>query len=486
MPAPAAPAPTFLWHDYETSGADPRRDRPLQFAAWRTGPDLEPVAEPVVLWCAPPRDRLPAPEAGLVTGLVPQDLMARGTNEAAFAAAVHGLLAEPGTCAAGWNSIRFDDEFSRNLLYRNFFDPYAREWEHGNSRWDLIDLARLCYALRPAGIEWPLRDDGAPSFRLEDLARANRLLDHRAHDALGDVEATLALARLLRSKQPRLFDWHFGLRHKRRALELLDWVGMTPVLHASQRFPAQRGCLAMVVPLAEHPTNRNGVIVYDLATPPDDLIALPADELADRVFTPRGDLPDDIVRVPLKVVQANRSPALAPLNTLAGVDTARIGLDVAACERHLERIRAAEGLAAKVRAAMGAAGAARAPAGDPELALYDGFLPDGDRPLLRRVRATPPDRLGAEHFPFADPRYAELLFRYRAANWPDTLNPAERARWREQRRRRLLGGDAIGTPDLASYEARIAALRATATGPQHALLDRYLEWGRLLTAEFTP
>lgn len=475
---------TFLWHDYETSGADPRRDRPLQFAAWRTGMDLEPVAEPVVLWCAPPRDRLPSPEAGLVTGLVPQELAATGLAEAAFAAAVHVQLAEPGTCAAGWNSIRFDDEFSRHLLYRNFFDPYAREWEHGNSRWDLIDLARLCYALRPDGLQWPSREDGAPSFRLEDLARANGLVHRKAHDALGDVEATLAVARLLKLRQPRLFDWHFGLRQKRRAMELLDWVGMTPVLHASQRYPAQRGCLAMVVPLAEHPVNRNGVIVYDLAVPPDDLIALDAESLADRVFTAREDLPEDLARVPLKLVQANRSPALAPLRTLAGVDTARIGLDVATCERHLERIRAAEGLPAKVRAVFGAAGRDRAPAADPELALYGGFLPDGDRPLLRRVRATPPERLGTEDFPFADPRYRELLFRYRAANWPDSLSPPERARWREQRRRRLLGGDPLGALDLATYEARIAALRAGASGPQQALLDRYLDWGRTLTAEF--
>jgi exodeoxyribonuclease-1 len=484
MPAPDDGQSSFLWHDYETTGADARRDRPLQFAAWRTGPDLQPVDDPVVLWCQPPRDRLPSPEAGLVTGLAPQDVLARGLRECEFAARVHEQLARPGTCAAGWNSIRFDDEFTRNLFYRNFHDPYAREWEHGNSRWDVIDLARLCYALRPAGIEWPQREDGTPSFRLEDLARANRLLDHRAHDALGDVEATLAVARLLRERQPRLFDWHFGLRRKRRALDLLDWVGRVPVLHASQRFPARRGCLAMVVPLAAHPTQPNGVIVYDLAVPPDDLIALDADELADRVFTPAGDLPEDVVRVPLKVVQANRSPALAPLGTLAGVDTARIGLDVAACERHLERIRAADDLAAKVRAVFGAA-SARTPAADPELALYDGFLPDADRPLLRRVRSTPPERLGAEDFPFSDGRLRELLFRYRAGNWPDSLSPPERARWREQRRRRLLGGDALGTLDLAAYEARIAALRPTASGAQQALLDRYLDWGRTLTVEFT-
>jgi exodeoxyribonuclease-1 len=484
MSGPADANPTFLWLDYETSGADPRRDRPLQFAAWRTGPDLEPVEDPVTLWCAPPIDRLPSPDAGLITGIAPQDLGDKGLPEVDFAAAVQGLLAQPGTCGVGWNSIRFDDEFTRNLLYRNFHDPYAREWENGNSRWDLIDLARLCYALRPEGIEWPRREDGTPSFRLEDLARENGLAHRQAHDALGDVEATLALGRLLRARQPRLFEWHYGLRQKRRALEQLDWVGITPVLHASQRFPAARGCLAMVAPLAEHPRNRNAVIVYDLSVPPDDLIALDVDDLHDRVFTAGRDLPEDLARVPLKLVQANRSPALAPLSTLRGVDTARIGLDVDACQRHLEQLRAADGIAAKVRAVFAKSDAGRPPATDPELALYDGFLPDGDKPLLRRVRGTPPDQLGSAHFPFTDPRYPELLFRYRAVNWPRTLSPPERARWRMQRERRLIGHDDAVTLNLERYEARIAELRAAATGPKLALLDRYLDWGRQLTAEF--
>jgi exodeoxyribonuclease-1 len=485
MPSPADGQPTFLWHDYETTGADPRRDRPLQFAAWRTGPDLEPVEDPVVLWCQPPVDRLPWPDAGLVTGLAPQDITGHGLREVEFAASVHEQLARPGTCAVGWNSIRFDDEFSRHLLYRNFHEPYAREWEHGNSRWDLIDLARLCHALRPEGIVWPRRDDGAPSFRLEDLAVANDVPRGRAHDALGDVEATLGIARLLRARQPRLFDWHYGLRLKRRALELLDVVGMTPVLHASQRYPASRGCIALVAPLARHPGNPNAVIVYDLSVPPDDLLSLPVDALRDRVFTPRADLPEDTVRIPLKSVQANRSPALAPLNTLRPEDAARLQLDVAACEAHVARLRASPGLAARVQAVFEVPAGGDA-GGDPELMLYDRFLPDADRPLLRRVRATPPERLGSETFDFADPRYAELLFRYRARNWPQTLGPHEQARWRRHRIRRLLDGADDRSLDLARFEARIAELRGTATPSQHALLDRYLAWGRELTADLTP
>src|SRR5215831_17117708 len=269
---------SFFWHDYETFGIDPCRDRPAQFAGLRTTYDLEPVGEPLAIYCKPARDVLPTPFSCLITGITPQRAERDGLVEAEFAARVHDELSAPGTCAVGFNSIRFDDEFTRNLLYRNFYDPYAREWENGNSRWDVIDLVRMCYALRPQGIEWPVRDDGTPSFRLEDLTAANRLWHQQAHDALSDVHATIAIARLMRVRQPRLFDWFFALRRKQRAFELLDCIQRTPVLHVSSRYPAERGCIAMVVPLAIHPDQPNKVIVYDLDSDPAPLLELDPDD----------------------------------------------------------------------------------------------------------------------------------------------------------------------------------------------------------------
>ncbi|MGB0134164.1 exodeoxyribonuclease I, partial [Dokdonella sp.] len=304
---------TFFWHDYETSGIDPRRDRPVQFAGIRTSTSLEVIGEPVMLYCKPARDLLPHPEACLVTGISPQLADREGLIESEFAAIVHEELAAPGTCGVGYNSLRFDDEFTRNLFYRNFHDPYEREWRAGNSRWDLIDLARMCFALRPQGIEWPLREDGTPSFRLEELAAANHLKQERAHDALSDVESTIDLARLIRTQQPRLFDFHLDLRRKQRAFQFLDVAHRTPVVHVSSRYPASRGCLAIIAPLAMHPQQSNAVIVYDLDVDPRPMLELEPEEIADRVFVSRADLPDDIERIPLKLVHANRSPALAPL-----------------------------------------------------------------------------------------------------------------------------------------------------------------------------
>lgn len=475
---PRAMAQTFLWHDYETTGADVRRDRPAQFAAWRTTLDLEPVGEPLSFFCRPVPDVLPHPQACLITGITPQRMQRDGVIEADFAARVHEAMAEPGTCSVGYNSLRFDDEFTRHLLYRNFHDPYEREWKDGNSRWDLIDLARMCYALRPDGVEWPRRDDGTPSFKLEHLAAANRIAQARAHDAVSDVEALLGLARLLRVRQPRLWDFYFALRRKQRAFELLDVAAMTPLVHVSSRYPASRGCLAIVAPLAMHPGQPNGVIAYDLDVDPAPLLELDADDVADRVFTPRADLPDDVERIPLKTIHANRSPALAPLSVLKNADAARIALDAERALRHLERLRRADGLVAKLQRVFARPAAATAPT-DPELALYDGFLPDSDRRLLRAVRETPPEQLGTRVFPFRDARYPELLFRYRARNWPETLDADERERWDAFRRRRLDTSTALTTLTLDEYFAEIAQRRAdpATTSEQLPLLDALQDWG---------
>ncbi|TDR39119.1 exodeoxyribonuclease I subunit C [Tahibacter aquaticus] len=468
---------SYLWHDYETTGADPRRDRPCQFAAIRTSLELDIIGEPVELFCTPAPDVLPHPQATLITGILPQQLLRDGVTEAVFAARVHEEMAVPGTCVVGYNSLRFDDEFTRNLLYRNFYEPYAREWENGNSRWDLIDLVRMCYALRPQGIEWPRRDDGTPSFRLEDLARANRLSQERAHDAVSDVHALIGLARLVRHAQPRLFDFYFALRRKQRAFELLDVAHATPVVHVSSRFPASRGCLAVVLPLAVHASQPNAVIVYDLDADPAELLQLDADAIADRVFSARADLPENVERIPLKLVHANRSPALAPLSALSGVDHERIGLNLERCLAHAERLRGQPGLAAKLQQVFARSYDDAKP--DAELALYAGFLNDADKRLLRDVRATPPEQLATRTFAFRDARLGELLWRYRARNWPQNLSADEQLRWHAFCRERLSNKTELTTLTFDEYFATLATLRQDpAVATRSALLDALESWGR--------
>lgn len=476
-------AASIYWHDYETSGTDARRDRPVQFAGQRTTHDLEPIDEPLSILCRPAPDVLPQPGACMVTGIAPQRAERDGVIEAEFAARIREELGAPGTCGAGYNSIRFDDEFTRNLLYRNFHDPYEREWKDGNSRWDIIDLARMCYALRPNGIEWPTNERNQPSFKLTDLTAANGIAHTQAHDALADVQATIALARLLKRAQPRLWEFYFALRRKAEAFKYLDYAYRMPALHVSSCYSAERGCAAMVVPLAAHPSHPNGVIVYDLAADPSPLIELEVEDIADRVFTPKSDLPEQVTRIPLKIVHANKSPALAPLSVLKEVDTQRIGLDTALCEKHLHALQRAPDVADKVRRVFAVEREAKETL-DPELAIYADFPSDADKRLFDRVRGAPPASLREYADAFRDSRYPELLFRYRARNHTATLDPAETERWQRFRRQRLTQATSLTGLTLDDYFVQIAALRAepATTVAQQTLLDQLEHWGREIAA----
>lgn len=429
-------ANTIYWHDYEAFGANPRRDRASQFAGIRTNEALEEVGEPLVMYCRPAPDMLPHPEACLITGITPQKALAEGCSEAEFIAAIQAQLAVPGTCTAGYNSIRFDDELTRQLLYRNFHDPYEREWKHGNSRWDIIDMMRLCHALRPEGINWPVRDDGSASFRLEQLTQANSIVHEGAHDALSDVRATIALAALVRQQQPRLFQFAYGLRRKKAVLEQLDLTTHKPVLHVSSIY---RGgaALAPVVPLCRHPRDSNGVIVCDLRVDPTDWLHLSADAMRARLFVREDDLPPGETRIPVTVIHVNRCPVLAPMATLEPARAKALEVDLDACRRHWRLLMDAEHLTDTLSDVF-SGGAESVVDPDPDFALYSGgFFSDHDRREMNRLRATAVSALAETHFDFQDPRLPEMLFRYRARNYPETLNANEHQRWQVYCEQRL-------------------------------------------------
>ena len=467
---------TFYWHDYETWGTDPQRDRACQFAGLRTDTDLNEIGEPLVLYCRPATDLLPHPDACLLTGITPQLAEREGLIEAEFAARILSMLSQPGTCGVGYNSIRFDDEVTRNLLYRNLYDPYAREWRNGNSRWDLIDTLRLAYALRPDGIVWPSHDDGTASFKLEHLTAANGIGHAQAHDALADVRATIAMARLLRQAQPRLFDYALTLRDKRQVRALLEKG--EPLLHASSRFASALGCIAPVYAVAPHPTNTNGVICFDLRADPAQLLDLPVDEIRRRLFTPAAQLPDGQERIPLKTIHVNRAPTLAPLKTLTAQTAERWRIDP---PQVAERARWIAASAAAIRRRVQEAHQMpETPAEtDPDLMLYSGgFFSDADRRAMDAVHRLAPNARAVHALSCADPRLPRMLDRYRARNWPETLTPAERAEWDEDRFARLTDPAAGAGIQIAHYEQRLMELTEAHAGDAAKLqiLESLADW----------
>jgi exodeoxyribonuclease-1 len=474
------PPDSFLWHDYETFGANPQTDRPAQFAAQRTDANLKPVGEPLVWYCAPSDDVLPHPVACLLTGITPQKARREGLTETEFAQRINHEMMRPGTCSAGFNSIRFDDVFTRNLFYRNLRDPYEREYKNGNTRWDLIDLARMCYALRPNGVTWPTHESGKPSFRLEDLSAANDIGHEGAHDALADVGATIGLARRLRDAQPRLFKWALDMRDQSLVARLLDTVKPEPVLHTSARIPAERGCTTMVLPLAVVPNRPKTVIAFDLDADPAPLIRESADVIHDLVFTPAADLPEELDRLPLKTISQNHVPMLAPVNTLRGVDTRRIGLDHERCKRHADLIlKSLASVRRKVAEVFAVPEQGLSESSDPDLMLYSGgFFPEADRHLMRKLLNLSPAELGAEDWPFKDPRLPQMLFRYRARNFPESLSAEEAEAWERDRRSRLVDGTEPAFFTVSEYrQARREQREQRKNDPKAlALLDQLDAW----------
>lgn len=475
----------FLFYDLETFGADPRRSRIAQFAAIRTDATLTPVEPPVSFFIKPARDLLPSPQATLVTHITPQHAEVHGISEAEAMRRIHEEMSRPGTCSLGYNSLRFDDEFIRFGFWRNFLPVYEREWRGGNSRWDLLDVIRLAHALRPDGLIWrPREDGGGTSFKLEHLAEDNGLREGMAHEALSDVRALIGLAQKLKAAQPRLWDYALKLRDKRFVMQLLNVEAMPILLHVSQRFAASRLCAAPVLPLCRHPHIDSRVVVFDLAQDPTALLQLDADAIAERLYIAQADLPEGEQRIALKEVHSNRCPALVDWAHLREADFARLGLEPETITQRARLLRAhAPALAEKIRRVF-AQRAAFAPA-DADAALYDGFIPASDAALLARVRATAPEALQEAAFAFRDGRLDELLFRYRARNWPETLRFDEQNRWLAYRQQRLLQDSGLGELSLPAFKAEIIALRQRHAGDSQALrlLDYLWLWGEALEAE---
>ncbi len=484
---------TFLWHDYETFGLNTRRDRPAQFAGIRTDAELNEIGEPLMIYCQPANDYLPDPASCLITGITPQLCLERGLPEHEFAAQIEAVLAQPGTIGVGYNTIRFDDEVTRYLFWRNLIDPYAREWQNDCGRWDLLDVVRMAYALRPEGIVWPRKPDERfpndpnvtrPSFKLEDLARANGLLHESAHDALSDVRATIALARLIRTAQPKLFDFCLGLHKKDRvAAELgLPASAQTarPFLHVSGMFPSERGCLAVMWPLATHPTNKNELLAWDLAHDPSELPLLDVATLRQRLFSKSADLPEGVQRLPLKSVHLNKSPMVVrKLATLTPEMAAKWGVDIEAALRNAEKAAGLPDMSAIWPEVFQRPKEATP---DVDEDLYGGFIGNADRRRLNQLRALSPAEMAHSRTGFDDERLAELVFRYRARNFVETLSPEDSERWEAHRAARLLEGEA-GARNVDALFAEIDTLSETADERGEAILGALYDYAEAIAPE---
>lgn len=429
---------SIFWYDLETFGLSPFSDRIAQFAGIRTDYDLNVKDLPIKLYCRLSEDYLPTPASCLVTGITPQKVNKEGVCEADFIEKINKEFSTPKTIVAGFNNIGFDDEFIRNTLYRNFFDPYEREYRNGCSRWDVLDLVRATHDLRPEGINFFHKtENGNPAFKLVYLTEDNGIEQKDAHDAMVDIYATINVAKLIKQKQPKLYEWYFSHRSKESIQTLINTFEHTPVLYTCAAFTSQNGCTRPVAPLTGHPEISNSVYVFDLTK--DATMLLSADE-------------DAILSTPgLMRIAVNKCPYIAPITMLTKVPEVqkRLQTDLELMNRNLEFIKAHPEILQRLRKAKDTKEYVDDP--DPDMRLYsDGYTTNRDKLNFTLVRqARPQDKLYL-NLRFDSQKAEKMLFRQVARNWPQFLTDDDRKLWKNYCATRLL--TPLGkNPDYDSY-----------------------------------
>lgn len=475
---------TFYFYDLETSGINAKSQRIMQFAGQRTDANFKPIGEPQN-WLVKLTDEiLPDPDAVLITGITPQKTLEEGYTEAEFLELFYKEVLQPDTIICGFNTIRFDDEFMRATLWRNFYDPYEWQWQDGRSRWDLLDVVRMVRALRPEGIEWPYEeriigstDHGKqpvnrtqktvkiPSNRLELLTKANGLDHQNAHDALNDVYATIAVAKLLKEKQPKMMEYLLNIRGKKQVAEMIDSDSPQPFVYTSGRYSSAWDKTTVVAPIAA--LENGGVLVFDLRQDPQVLANLSDQALLDQAFSK--DKKSEVLAV--KSLKINCCPAVAPLGVLDAASQKRLSLHITTVEENFKKLFAIKGFTERLRLLYEKNQDARSKKykteTDPDCQIYDGFVGDEDKIKMRAIRTADENTLADLNLIFSDERLEKLLLRYKARNYPRSLTAEERENWEEYRAARIVDG-MYGQLSLEQYIKRISELAAVKADDDNA------------------
>lgn len=423
---------TFFFYDLETSGLRARESRVMQFAGIRTDMNLNQIGEPYDILVKLNDDVLPSPEALMVTGITPQQTVSDGYTEAEFSKILIEDVFTPDTIAVGFNNVRFDDEFVRHLFWRNFYDPYEWTWKDGRSRWDLLDVVRITRALRPEGIKWPIDSKGAATNRLELITKINDIDHFKAHDALSDVEALIAVTRLIRDKQPQLYNYLLKIRDKNEVKKLVNLDYKQPFVYVSGRFDAEFNKATVAFPLT---SGKNGnIVIYDLRYDPTPFINMNTKDLAKKLYASWEERQTEgFVKLPVKELQYNRVPAVAPLGVLAQSDGwKKIGLTEDVIAKNKSILLSSPGFAENIRTVFESREEFKK-SPDPEAQLYDGFVPDIDKMRIEAVRNANERELADFHPNFTDERLDPLLLHYKARNYPKSLAEEEVLIWEKWR-----------------------------------------------------
>ncbi|MGD1820534.1 MAG: exodeoxyribonuclease I [Pleomorphochaeta sp.] len=409
--------PSILWYDLETFGLNSHYDRIAQFAAIRTDLELNQIGKEIILYCKLTQDYLPDPLSCLVTSITPQEVNKKGLNEVEFIKQIRKEFLTPNTVVTGYNSINFDDEFIRNALYRNLYDPYEREYKNGCSRWDIINLVRAAYDLRPDNMNWPARkENGNPTFKLTDITEANNIEQTGAHDALVDVRATIEVARLIKTHQPKLYDWSFKHRKKQLVKNVVKAPFGEPILHTHPSYTSKNGCTSIVMPITYDVNNPNNVICFNLK---EDITPLIEADEENILFT------HGIVNIAY-----NKCPFVSPLVILNKQLEKKLDIDRQETLSRANTLKEHPEIILKIRKAL--LNSDIKSIDDSDFQLYEGFFKDEDSKRFQLIHdAGEKEKLKlAKAIDFDDKRAKELVYRHILRNYLEYQTEEEKEKWK--------------------------------------------------------
>lgn len=477
---------TFLFMDYETFNRNPKGGRASQFASLRTDYFLNIDADSAQnIFCEQTIDNIPSPQAALITKITPQKIIKIKTgaiqlstssysfipqvyNEYWFTYHINKEMSKNHTCTLGYNSYKFDDEFTRNLLYRNLFDPYEREWKNYNSRFDVYYLVIATFVLKPHLLNFPNAIDKTskeplfhsktglplPSFRLEELSVANGIHHINAHDAFSDVEATIGIMKKIKDGDETFFSEMFSFRKKSNVDIWLSNNKKQPFIHISQYYGKENYSLGVLFQIM---TFNQEVLCLNIALDVTPLILLEGEDLKNHLFPNK----DNGISSPKNIVKFrhNQCPILANIKEYWHIFE-NLQIDTSTFRKNLDLIKNnIELLKIKLHPLYFKEFAPADPNTDSDLGIYNGFFSPDEVKQAKEVHIQIKENKFAS-FDYSEysPRLKEMIFKIKARNFPFTLSPDEQNKWLLYSRNRVLDSNIGAELTLDQYYQEVEEL----------------------------
>jgi exodeoxyribonuclease I len=421
----------YVFYDTETTGINRVFDQILQFAAIRTDEDLQEL-ERFSIRCRLLPHVVPSPGALRINAVSVAQLLDSSlpSHYQMILAIREKLLAWSPSLFIGYNSVGFDEHLLRQAFYQTLHPPYLTN-TNGNCRADALRMVRAGALFSPNAITVPLDESGIASFRLERMAAANGFDHSRAHDAIGDVEATVHMCRLLMERVPDL--WSGFIRFTQKAA-VIDYAGNETVFCLAD-FYGGVPYAWLVTSIGPVISRKSDLLVFDLAADPSDLAALSGDELLSRLSA----IPKVVRRL-----RTNSSPIIVPPETAPEIASAKT-LDFSEVERRAKWLQSNEELRRRLVATTEQMIEEHDPWPHVEQQIHDSFISDDDCRHMEKFHQAPwEDRL-AFLDSLQDLRLKQLGRRLIFIERPDVLSDRLRTRMSVSMAKRLVDGDGTGT-----------------------------------------